>query len=106
MYGLDQNEMQLLHQIFSATRAVKEVVLYGSRAKGNYKPFSDIDIALKGEHLADEDLTDICYKLSESSLPYFCDVSIFHHLSSPSLIDHINRRGKTIYKRSPDTVEV
>lgn len=104
MYGLELEEMQLLQQIFSETNGLEEVILYGSRAKGNNKPFSDIDITLLGERLSDEDLTDICYKLSESSLPYFCDVSIFRHLTSPSLIDHIKRRGKTIFKRSQEKV--
>ena len=101
MYGLDMEETKLLEQIFSTTPGLEEVILYGSRAKGNYKPFSDIDITLVGEQLSDEDLRDICYKLSESSLPYFCDVSIFHQLTSPSLIDHIKRRGRVIYKRQP-----
>lgn len=97
MYGLDEEELKILHDIFADTKGLEEVVLYGSRAKGNYKPFSDIDITLKGERLSDEDLTDVCYKLSESSLPYFCDVSLYHKLRSPSLIEHINRRGKNIY---------
>ena len=100
MYGLDKEEMELLQQIFAGTKGLEEVVLYGSRAKGNYKPFSDIDITLKGEQLSDEDLTDVQYQLSESLLPYFCDVSLFHNLTSPSLIDHIIRRGKTIYKKN------
>ena len=37
------------------------------------------------------------YRLSESSLPYFCDVSLFKNLNDPALIDHIRRRGKEIY---------
>lgn len=100
MYGLDPEEMQLLHRIFSSTEEIEEVVLYGSRAKGTNKPFSDIDITLKGKNLIEEHLTDVCYSLSESSLPYFCDVSIFQHLTSSSLIDHINRRGRVIYKKN------
>lgn len=103
MYGIDNEEMLTLQQIFERTKNLEEVILYGSRAKGNYKPFSDIDITLKGEHLSEDDLTDVCYELSESSLPYFCDVSLFHRLTSPSLIDHINRRGKVLYKRTAKT---
>ena len=99
MYGLEQEDIGIMNEIFSSTKGLEEVVLYGSRAKGNYKPFSDVDITLKGERLSEEDLTDVCYRLSESLLPYFCDVSLYHKLSSPSLIDHINRRGKTIYQR-------
>ena len=98
MYGLDQEEMDVLRQIFSEVKNLEEVVLYGSRAKGNYKPFSDIDITLKGDFLTLDTLSDVCLKLSESSLPYFCDVSLYNHLTSPELIDHINRKGKTIYK--------
>lgn len=99
MYGLDKEELDTMRKIFSETDGLEEVVLYGSRAKGNNKPFSDVDITLKGERLTTESLTDVCYRLSESSLPYFCDVSIFHNLTSQSLIDHIQRRGRTIYKR-------
>lgn len=99
MYGLDQEELELMQRIFSETEGIEEVVLYGSRPKGTYKPFSDVDITLKGESLSDEDLTDVCYKLSESLLPYFYDVSLFRQLTSPTLTDHINRRGKTIYKK-------
>ena len=100
MYGLDEEEMELLQRVFSSIDGLEEVILYGSRAKGTYKPFSDIDITLKGSRLTEEELAEVCCKLSESSLPYFCDVSIFHHLDSPSLIDHINRRGKLIYQRT------
>ena len=100
MYGLDEEEMELLQCVFSSIEGLEEVILYGSRAKGTYKPFSDIDITLKGSRLTEEELAEVCSKLSESSLPYFCDVSIFHHLDSPSLIDHINRRAKLIYQRT------
>lgn len=33
MYGLDQEEMEVLRQIFSEVKNLEEVVLYGSRAK-------------------------------------------------------------------------
>ncbi len=105
MYGLDNDEMQTLQHVFSQTKGLDEVVLYGSRAKGTNKPFSDIDITLKGKTLTGDDLADVCSKLSESSLPYFCDVSLFHRLTSPSLIEHINRRGKILYKHVVDKPE-
>ena len=100
MYGLDDEEIRLLKDIFSSIKGLERVILYGSRAKGNYKPFSDIDISLEGRDLNEEDLTEVQYRLSESSLPYFCDVSLLSRLTSPSLIDHIRRRGKTIYQRA------
>lgn len=97
MYGLDDDEMKMMHDIFAQTVNIDKVILYGSRAKGTYKPFSDVDITLVGDQLTEEDLTDVMFRLEESSLPYFCDVSLFKNLSSPDLISHILRMGKTIY---------
>lgn len=97
MYGLDDDEMKMMHDIFAQTVNIDKVILYGSRAKGTYKPFSDVDITLVGDQLTEEDLTDVMFRLEESSLPYFCDVSLFKNLSSPDLISHIRRMGKTIY---------
>lgn len=99
-YGLEDSELQLMSDIFSQTPAIEQVVLYGSRAKGTHKPFSDVDITLKGDTLTNEDLTDVMYRLSESSLPYFYDVSIFQDIDSPTLRDHIMRRGKNIYEKT------
>lgn len=96
-YGFHDDELRLMSDIFSQTSRIKEVILYGSRAKETHKPFSDVDITLVGDELTEEDLTDVMYRLSESSLPYFCDVSLFRSLNNPSLIDHIRRRGKPIY---------
>jgi predicted nucleotidyltransferase len=97
MYGMEEGELQLMQSIFAQTPHLQKVVLYGSRAKGTNKPFSDVDITLVGDELTQDDLTDVMYRLSESSLPYFCDVSLFSNLDNSALIDHIQRRGKVIY---------
>ena len=99
MFGLDEDEWRYLQNVFASTQALDRVVLYGSRAKGNYKPFSDIDITLIGQNLSESDLTDVMSKLDDSSMPYFCDVSLFKNITSKPLIDHIMRKGKTIYQR-------
>ena len=48
-YGLEEQTLQTIFLIFGKYPEVEEVILYGSRAKGNFKPFSDIDITLKGK---------------------------------------------------------
>ena len=97
MYGMEDNELQLLRSTFENTTNLRQVILFGSRAKGTNRPFSDVDITLVGDQLTDDDVADVACRLSESSLPYFCDVSLFSKLQNPALIDHIKRRGKTIY---------
>ncbi|MDE6070687.1 MAG: nucleotidyltransferase domain-containing protein, partial [Alistipes sp.] len=74
-------------------------VLYGSRAKGDFRPFSDVDLVLVGEKLNRADLRRIILALDDSPLPYRFDVSIFHDLSNPDLIAHIERVGIVLYRK-------
>lgn len=97
-YGMLDDELRLLQDVFAQSPNISKVVLYGSRAKGTNRPFSDVDITLMGDHVTDDDLTDVMFRLSESSLPYFCDVSIFRNLSNDALINHIKCVGQTIYE--------
>jgi type I restriction enzyme S subunit len=98
-YGLKDTDIQKIRQVFTSYKEIKQVVIYGSRAKGNYKPISDIDLTLEGEGLnltlqyrIEDDLDDLL-------LPYKMDVSIFCQISNPDLIEHINQVGKVFYKK-------
>lgn len=98
-YGLNQKTIKKINLIFQEFEAVNAVILYGSRAKGNFKPGSDIDMVLKGEKLNLHLLNKISLALDDLLLPYLFDVSIYHQISNPDLIDHISRVGKTFYTR-------
>ena len=99
MYGLSDKEFDEMTAIFSKCKNLEKVILYGSRAKGNYKKFSDVDITLEGDNLTLADLFQIQDLLYESDLPYMYDVSIFSSITNPDLIDHIRRRGILIWVR-------
>jgi predicted nucleotidyltransferase len=100
LYGLSKATIKKINLVFDHFEEVGEAVLYGSRAKGNYKPGSDIDIALKGEKINLRLLNKIDFDLDELLLPYSFDISIYDHISNIDLIDHIQRVGKTLYKKS------
>ena len=93
MYGLSDKEFAEMKAIFGQCKNLEKVILYGSRAKGNYKKFSDVDITLEGDNLTLADLFRIQDLLYESDLPYMYDVSIFSKISNPDLTDHIRRKG-------------
>lgn len=99
MYGLTDSELQELRSLFAQYKEIDRVILYGSRAKGNYKPFSDVDITLVGRELTRSHLNNLSSKLNDSSLPYNFDISILHQLKNPELLEHIQRRGITIYTK-------
>lgn len=55
MYGFSERNILEMNDIFSSIPNIAEVVLYGSRAKGNNRQASDVDITLKGENLTRRD---------------------------------------------------
>lgn len=99
MYGLTDRELALMDSYFSQITNLEKVILYGSRAKGNYKKFSDVDITLLGKEIGVSDLFKLQDLLYESDLPYMYDVSLFKSLTNPDLIDHINRKGVVLWER-------
>jgi predicted nucleotidyltransferase len=100
-YGLSQENIRKIITVFAQFHEIDEAVLYGSRAKGNYKAGSDVDLALKGERLNLKLLNSISLAIDDLLLPYNFDLSIYHHISNQELLDHIQRVGKMFYKKFP-----
>ena len=98
-YGLTDIELQKLTMALSSVSGVKKAILYGSRAKGNYKPFSDIDITLVGDSLSRRDLNVASRALDDLLLPYQIDLSLYDTLKNEDLIEHINQYGVEIFVR-------
>ena len=98
-YGLKEEQWDMLCNVFAKNPRIEKVILYGSRAKGTYKPFSDVDITLVGNDLSTTDLADTMNAIDDLLLPYMVDVSLYHKQKSPELLDHISRRGIAIYNR-------
>ena len=98
-YGLNTETVNKIINVFSKHQEVEEALLYGSRAKGVFKPGSDIDLALKGENLKLHVLNKISLDLDDLLLPYSFDISIYHQISNPDLIEHIERVGVVFYQK-------
>lgn len=98
-YGLSDIELRKLSELFARYEDIEEVILYGSRAKGNYKPFSDVDISLVGPRLTRSTLNQISLAIDDLLLPYQFDLSIFHKLTNLELKEHIQRVGISIFNR-------
>ena len=98
MFGLDPDTERNIKQAFAEIPVIDKVILYGSRAKGNYRNGSDIDITLFGDKLT---LSNSVYPLTDGledlNLPYMFDISIFSHIDNEDLIEHIHRAGKVLY---------
>ena len=99
-FGLKETTIQKICEVFIRYPQVEKAVLYGSRAKGNYKNGSDIDLTLHGDgNLTLRVLYRIMEEIDDLLLPYTIDLSIFHDISDPDVIEHIERVGVVFYAR-------
>ncbi len=98
-FGLSEMTIQKVCAVFARYPQVEEAVLYGSRAKGNYKHGSDIDLTLRGQSLTWNVLYKLLQEIDDLMLPYTFDLSIFSQISDPDLVDHIQRGGVTFYEK-------
>ncbi len=99
-FGLSDKAIHAIHNVLKQFPEVEEAVIYGSRAKGNYREGSDIDLTLKGNNLTLDTLNAISWRLDDLLLPQKIDLSIYKHIKNSDLIDHIQRVGKTLYKKA------
>lgn len=99
-YGLDDKYFDKLISVFPRHPEVESVILYGSRAKGNYKPFSDIDLTLKGKTLTRQLLGRIFTEIDDLLLPFFLDISIYSKLTDKGFIEAIDKTGVEIYRKN------
>lgn len=100
-FGLKENVIKSIEEILSDFPQVETVLIYGSRAKGNYRPGSDVDLSLKGDDLSLQVLNKISLQLDDLLLPYTFDLSVFDHIDNEYLKEHIERVGKIIYQKEP-----
>ena len=99
-FGLLNADLEMLISILELYPKVERAIIFGSRAKGNNKHGSDVDIALKGAELDFDSLTKISYQLNEETqMPYLFDILNYHKISEPALTEHIDRIGLEIYSR-------
>lgn len=101
-FGLREQTISAIQQVFASFQQVSQVIIYGSRAKGTFKPGSDIDLTLIAANEAKLDLT-IQFKIEEAleelMLPYQFDLSIMENIDNPNLLEHINRVGQVFFLR-------
>lgn len=104
-HGLTGQTVEKIRAVLASFPEVEKAVVYGSRAKGNFKPGSDIDLTLFGDGLTDAVMSRIYWALDDLLLPYKIDLSLFSALKETALIDHIRRVGIVLYARQPATAE-
>jgi uncharacterized protein len=97
--GLPEKTIQALQELFKKNPKILSATLYGSRAKGDFKTGSDIDLTLHAPSLTFSELLKLENDIDSLLLPYKVDLSLHHQIESADLLDHIRRVGKTFYQK-------
>src|SRR5580693_1134968 len=98
-FGLSDIVIERINNVFSKEPKIETVIIFGSRAKGNFKPGSDIDFALKGDGITHNDNLNISRMLDELNLPYLIDLINYNSITDKDVVEHIDRVGKVFYRK-------
>lgn len=99
MFGLSDIVIQELRQAFSLHPNIEKVLIFGSRAKGNYHEGSDIDLAIIGNSITADQLDDIRLQIEDLGLLYSVDILSYQEQADSPIGKHIDRVGQIFYKR-------
>lgn len=100
MYGLSPQDISLINGAIASIPGIQTAFIYGSRAKGNYRYNSDIDLTFEGDGLNSGHLSLLNEKLDDLLLPYTFDLSIKTKITNAALVAEIEKYGKIFFKRA------
>jgi uncharacterized protein len=95
--GLEAENSAALRGVFRDL-GIREVRLYGSRAKGTHRQGSDIDLCIMSTRLSLAKMAELEEAIDELLLPYEIDLCNYHDIENPELRAHIDRCGVPILR--------
>jgi len=99
-HGIYKRSFQIIYESLRNVPRLEKAVLFGSRAMGNAKKGSDIDIALIGKDINQQLINKVSTKLNqEAPIPYFIDIVDYKSINNQKLKQHIDEHGVTIFER-------
>ncbi|NME95947.1 nucleotidyltransferase domain-containing protein [Clostridium cochlearium] len=99
-FGLTEKTYNLLIKTLSNYNEIEKVCVFGSRAMGNYKKGSDVDICIYGKLVTEKTISKLNVELNEElPIPYYFDIVYYDNIENNSLKEHIDRVGKVIFCR-------
>ncbi len=94
-FGLEKDVYNKLQEVVK--KYTYEFRIFGSRARGDNKPNSDIDLAVFGD-VTEEDEMRIKNDLDMLDIPYMLDIVFMKRLKEKELRDNILKEGVKLCK--------
>jgi proline iminopeptidase len=97
IYGLSGSIWADFARVFELHPNIKQVLIFGSRAKGAAKPGSDIDFAVLAPGMPDAEFTRLWNELDDLPIVFKLDVLHWDRIGNPRLREKILEEGKPFY---------
>jgi len=102
-YGLKDEYIQTFLEIIAKFDNVEKVALFGSRATGNHKKASDVDIVIFGENVNAALACAIKFEIEEETIiPYFFDVIAYQVIKNEKLKEHIDKKSIILWNKTKE----
>ncbi len=96
-FGLSDRDLTKITDLLRSVSDIQLAKIFGSRAKGNYREGSDIDIAIEAPTMDHTQYLRLRTKLDDLMLPYKIDLVVMHQIDNEALIEHITRVGVRLW---------
>ncbi|KMT22920.1 nucleotidyltransferase domain-containing protein [Clostridium cylindrosporum] len=97
MFGLKDYVIGSIVKQLEKFQEIEKAMIFGSRARGDYKTTSDIDIALFGTRITSTRLNLLRDAIYELDIIYTVDLINFEDIKKDGLKENILKDGKQIY---------
>ena len=97
-FGLTERDKKHIESAFLKIPEIEKAIIFGSRAMGNSKKGSDVDLAIVGKNIASATALRLRTLLNEDlPLPYFFDVVRYETITNENLRRHIDEHGVVLF---------
>lgn len=100
-FGLTDRALIALRSVLSAEPRVRQVLVFGSRARGSHRRASDIDLALDAPGLDARGLSRLAEAIDDLLLPQEVDLVVLDRVTDPELLARIRADGRLLF--DPDS---
>ena len=90
-FGIPLKTYEQIKNLLNSFTEIEEIRIFGSRAKENYKPSSDIDLVIYGKKIDEKLLLHIASELDELPTPYKFDIVDYKTISNLNFKNEIDK---------------
>lgn len=99
-FGLTTTQYSLIENAIISFKDIEKVLIFGSRATHNFRPASDIDLAVIGKNIDRNIINRLSAQLDDLPLPFTFDVLNYDQIENRKLKTKIDSAGALFFEKN------